>query len=132
MRTVGKGLVFFAVALWLSSVTLFDPGKITDRVLRKLVGDTRLRVKTVPGGLEREELEGIREELGTISPEDVRRTLAQFTSWGSRAVGYPGNRNAYEYIKREFEKIGLERVTAEEFTVTVPVDKGASLDVLST
>ncbi|HID10439.1 MAG TPA: M28 family peptidase, partial [Candidatus Latescibacteria bacterium] len=132
MRTVGKGLVFFAVALWLSSVTLFDPEKITDRVLRKLVGDTQVEVKTVPGRLGQEELEGIREELGTIDPEDVRRTLAQFTSWGSRAVGYLGNRKAYEYIKREFEEIGLERVTAEEFTVTVPVDKGASLEVLST
>jgi len=133
MRTVGKGIAFFAVALWLSSVTLFDPGRITDGVLRKILGKTEVEViKAIPKGLDREELEEIRDALNAINSEDVQRTLDQFTSWGSRAVGYPGNRKAYEYIKQKFGEIGLQRVTTEEFTVTVPVDKGASLRVPST
>ena len=43
MRNLTRGIGFFALALWLSSVTIFDPGKVTENVLRKLVGRTEVR-----------------------------------------------------------------------------------------
>lgn len=133
MRNLTRGIGFFALALWLSSVTIFDPGKVTENVLRKLVGRTEVEVvEATPGKLSRGELEVIKEELKAVGEDDVRRTLEDLTSWGSRAVGYPGNRKACEYIRKRFEEIGLEDVTVEEFQVTVPVDEGAELEVLST
>ncbi|HID11364.1 MAG TPA: M28 family peptidase [Candidatus Latescibacteria bacterium] len=50
----------------------------------------------------------------------------------SRVVGYPGSEEAYRYIKEEFERIGLENITAETFPVVVPLDLGAKLKVLDT
>ncbi|HIE03748.1 MAG TPA: M28 family peptidase, partial [Candidatus Latescibacteria bacterium] len=133
MRNVTRSIGLFALALWLSSVTIFEPGKVTEKVLRKLVGRTEVEVvEATPGELPRGELEGIKNELKAIGKEEVRRTLEDLTSWGSRAVGYPGNRKACEYIRERFEEMGLEDVTVEEFQVTVPVDEGAELEVLST
>ena len=43
-----------------------------------------------------------------------------------------GIRQAFEYVKRHFEQIGLEDIVVEEHPVTVPVDKGASLTLTDT
>ena len=51
---------------------------------------------------------------------------------GSRVPGYAGHRQAFEYVKRHFEQIGLENIRVEEHAVTVPIDKGASLTLMET
>ncbi|MDO8683975.1 MAG: FtsX-like permease family protein [Armatimonadota bacterium] len=47
----------------------------------------------------------------------------------SRVTGYPGCDSAAKYIQREFKKIGLKNVKAEPYIATVPIDKGASIEI---
>ena len=64
-----------------------------------------------------------------ISEEDVSERLNRLTTRGSRVVGYPGHQAAFEYVMEEFNRIGLQRVSAEPYEVTSPIDKGGSLKV---
>ena len=48
----------------------------------------------------------------------------------SRVVGYPGIAKAEQYVLQQFQEIGLQDVRSEEFMVTVPIDKGASLKIV--
>jgi len=128
MRKIGKYLLVFLALFLLSSVTVFNPSTITEKVLNKLVKLPQEKPGRPPSPVKGE----LREALNLITVENTRRIMADLTSWGSRAVGYPGNRKAYEYIKEQFEKIGLERITTDTFTVTVPIDKGANLHINST
>jgi len=59
----------------------------------------------------------------------LRADLAQLTSSPSRVPGTPGNLKAADYVSSRFKEIGLERVRAEEYLVTAPVTKFASLEV---
>ncbi len=127
MRRLGKYLIIVIAALMLSSVTVFNPSYITEEILSKFVRPAKERAEILLPPVEKELLRA----LDPITVENTRETLAQFTSWESRAVGYPGNEEAYRYIKDEFEKLGLERITTESFKVVIPVDKGAKLGVSS-
>jgi hypothetical protein len=66
----------------------------------------------------------------SVTEARVRDRLLRLSGVGSRVVGYPGHEAAYRYVKEEFERIGLERVAAESYDVTSPVDKGGSLQVV--
>jgi len=66
---------------------------------------------------------------GAVSSERIRQTVYQLSSYPSRVAGYPGSEEAAKWIEEQFRQIGLQRVTTEEFAVTVPVDKGAKLRV---
>jgi hypothetical protein len=66
---------------------------------------------------------------GAVSSERIRQTVYQLSSYPSRVAGYPGSEAAAKWIEEQFRQIGLQRVTTEEFAVTVPVDKGAKLRV---
>ncbi len=129
MSKIGKYLLIAIGILLLSSVTVFNPEDITDRVLDRIVklpaeGEAKISPLPVEKHLE--------EALNLVTVDQIQQTLSDFTSWGSRAVGYPGNKRAYEYIKDRFEEIGLEKVTIDTFRVTVPIDKGARLWIRST
>ncbi|HID95037.1 MAG TPA: FtsX-like permease family protein [Candidatus Latescibacteria bacterium] len=128
MRKAGKYVVLAIAALMLSSVTIFDPSDITKKILIGFVSLPEGKAETVLPAVERE----ISDALDLINVDDTKETLERLTSWESRVVGYPGNRRAYEYIKEEFERLGLQRITTETFKVTVPIDKGANLHVPST
>ncbi len=65
--------------------------------------------------------------LSSVDPLRVKRNVEFLSSFGSRLTGYPGCDAASEFIFEEFKKIGLQDVKFEEYGVTVPVDKGASL-----
>ena len=60
----------------------------------------------------------------------LKNTVEVLSSVGSRVVGYPGHEEAARYILKKFKEIGLQGVRTEEFEVTVPVDHGASLEIL--
>jgi len=62
-----------------------------------------------------------------IDGEAIRRTVEQLAAPGSRLAGYPGCDAAADYIEQQFLDMGLERVSSEEYLVTVPIDHGASL-----
>ena len=66
----------------------------------------------------------------TVDAAKMRDTVRELSSHGSRVVGYPGERYAADYVKREFDTIfGAGNVKTETFTATVPMDKGATLTV---
>ena len=62
----------------------------------------------------------------------MEATLSRFASLPSRVPGYPGLEEAGRYIRAEFERAGLHQVRSDTFQVTVPVDKGAVLEVAGT
>lgn len=111
----------------IAAVGIFDPEKISQAVNRfcgwepNVPGDTRL----VPVDTARQ----IRSLALALTPEQVEAEIERFAAFGSRVPGYPGAEQAYEYIRRRFDELGLERVRTDLFPVTVPVDKGAELIV---
>jgi len=52
-----------------------------------------------------------------------------FSSLGSRVTGYDGAEAAAAEIQNRFKKLGLQDLRVQEFTVPVPIDKGALLEV---
>ena len=56
-----------------------------------------------------------------------KETVEFLSNLGSRMPGYDGNIKAADYIYKIFNQLGLEDIKREEFYVTVPIDKGASL-----
>jgi ABC-type antimicrobial peptide transport system permease subunit len=59
----------------------------------------------------------------------LQKDVAALTQYPSRVPGTPGNIAAANYMAARFKQIGLEGVRAEEYDVTVPVTKNATLQV---
>ena len=59
-----------------------------------------------------------------IKSENLSSTVKTLAGFGSRVAGYPGDKQAADYVERRFHELGLEKVAAEDFKVTVPIDKG--------
>ena len=51
------------------------------------------------------------------------------TAFPSRVPGTQGNRDAAAYVQNRFQQIGLTQVRADNYTVTTPVTKAASISV---
>jgi len=65
---------------------------------------------------------------GSIDSRRLAATVRELSTRGSRVVGYPGERHAAGYVEAQFRALfGNENVQAEDFTATVPMDKGATL-----
>ncbi|HAZ64088.1 MAG TPA: hypothetical protein DCZ72_10830 [Armatimonadetes bacterium] len=65
-----------------------------------------------------------------LDEERLRGHVAELAQLGSRVSGYPGADQAAIYLREQLEQIGVRDVRYEQFNVTVPVDSGASLEVL--
>ena len=70
-----------------------------------------------------------REYAALVSEKELAETIFKLSRDGSRVSGYPGNKEAYEYIKARFDSIGLENVTVEPFKVTVPIHEKGTVQV---
>jgi hypothetical protein len=69
-----------------------------------------------------------RDHAATVDAQAMAETIRTLSTNGSRVVGYPGERKAADYVKQQFDALfGPDKVTAEEFEATVPMDKGATL-----
>jgi hypothetical protein len=66
---------------------------------------------------------------GRTSRTEIAAEIQRFADWGSRVPGYAGEEQAYRYIRKRFEELGLTDVRTDLFPVTVPIDKGAELVV---
>lgn len=65
----------------------------------------------------------------SVDTTALAQTIRELSTHGSRVVGYEGERFAADYVEKEFTQLfGKESVTAETFTATVPMDKGARLE----
>jgi len=69
-----------------------------------------------------------REFAATVDPAALKQTIQALSTHGSRVVGYPGERFAADYVKREMGALlGAQNVSEQQWTATVPMDKGATL-----
>ena len=59
----------------------------------------------------------------------LQKDVTELTKYPSRVPGTPGNMAAARYVESRFKEAGLTNVTAEEYEVTVPVTKNASLNL---
>jgi hypothetical protein len=125
------GVILWVVAIFmLSSVTIFNPGQVTDWFVR--IFNIKPSVPELkPVVISERDLQ-IRAAVENISEASLRETITALSSMGSRVPGYPGHRKAFDYVKTRFESLGLQNIKVEEHRVTVPVDKGAILTVSET
>jgi len=61
----------------------------------------------------------------------LQRTVVELSSHGSRMPGYSGDRFAADYVEQQLRAAGVQDIHREPFDVTVPIDKGASLEFLA-
>ena len=81
--------------------------------------------QSVPGGPGSPQGE-LRRDLLEVDPAPHIEKLASIQS---RFTGYPGCREAEQYIQAQYEDLGLANVRREPFQIIVPVEKSASLTV---
>jgi len=72
-----------------------------------------------------------RKIISEINLENIRAHVSYFSSLGSLVPGYPGHIEAGQYIYGRFKEYGLLNVSFDEFNITVPIDYGAYLTILS-
>ncbi len=63
---------------------------------------------------------------GQVDTGAIQASIERLAGYGSRVPGYPGEREAAAYVEQKLRTLGLD-VRVEEFSVTVPVDKGGTL-----
>ena len=59
----------------------------------------------------------------------LQKDINALTALPSRVPGTPGNAAAAQYVQSRFQQIGLSQVRADDYFVTTPVTKSASIDV---
>ncbi|NKB69155.1 MAG: FtsX-like permease family protein [Candidatus Latescibacteria bacterium] len=79
--------------------------------------------------VEQTQAERIKAAAADIATADIEAEIRRFAAWDSRVPGYPGAESAADYIEGQFAVLGLEDIRSENFAVTVPIDKGAHLEV---
>ncbi len=115
----------------LAVVVVFDPEEVSDVIRDTLHIRQVAPPEQVRGALSAED-RAVRRVVDAITEEEVRSHVAAFTRMPSRVVGYGGERQARDYVRSQFEALGLERVTTEPFDVTVPIDAGGVLRLETT
>ena len=127
MSKLLNALLLFFAALMIAAVGFGDPGAISQKVNDffgwKPNKPVDAHIVNVQQAAE------IRNLVARISEEDVAAEIERFAAFGSRVPGYPGERQAYEYVRQRFEELGLENIESEGFKVAVPIDRGAELVV---
>ncbi len=67
-----------------------------------------------------------------IDKNRLETSIKTLSSFGSRVLGYPGHDRAADYVYETFQMMGLKDIEVQEFTSVVPLDKGATLEILTT
>ena len=115
---IKTGVGITIAVLMLSSVTIFHPKDITENVLMKFISLPEPQpVRIFQGGDDRP----LAEALKAVSLESIGNTVRKLSSYPSRVAGYAGADSAYQYIKQQFQEIGLENIRTEDFPITVPI-----------
>ncbi|MDP6775203.1 MAG: hypothetical protein QGI83_00395, partial [Candidatus Latescibacteria bacterium] len=128
LRRIGRSVLAVVPLALLALVVVFDPEDVSD-TLRDA-----LDIRQVPpppetvGDLSARD-QAVRRVVDTITEGRVRDHVAELTRMPSRMVGYGGDLAARQYIRSQFETLGLEQITDETFEVTVPIDRGGELRI---
>ncbi len=136
---IGKALLLALGILMILSVTVFDPAVITEKAKRLFGLTSGQRADRDIEGLaltsgrevaEEAENQRIRDLAEGLRIADTRETVRFLSTLPqSRAVGYPGNAMAADYVEDAFRSIGLDDVRVQTFDVAVPVDEGGAMEV---
>ncbi|HIE53290.1 MAG TPA: FtsX-like permease family protein [Armatimonadetes bacterium] len=70
------------------------------------------------------------EWAAAVDEKAIERHVYHLASLGSRVTGYPGCEMAATYVFENLAALGFEDVHYEEYEVAVPIDRGASIEVL--
>jgi hypothetical protein len=115
------------IAALFAPMVIFSPGGVTAHLIRWFdIRPPATPAKKVPP----DQKALVASIQSSVTEAEVRGRITLLSGMGSRVVGYPGHGAAYRHIRSEFERIGLERVAAEPYDVTSPVDKGGLLRVV--
>ncbi len=113
-------------------MAVFDPEEVSDAI-RDTFGLRQVASAAADADLDLSARDrAIREVVDGIGEARVRSHVEALSRGSSRVVGYEGERAAYDYIRSQFEALGLERITTEAFEVAVPIDRGGVLRVEAT
>lgn len=122
---LGSAALLVVALVLLSTVTIFDPQTVTDKVLRRIIPAPRTPEERPRPAVPRRFVEAVE----TVTEERIRGTVEDLVAFGTRVPGYGATdsqgRSPYQYVRDRFQELGLEEVTVEAFKVTVPVDEGA-------
>ena len=64
-----------------------------------------------------------RELYGGVDEKRLREVVETLASFGSRVVGYPGERLAAEYVRQQFLALGLDAVREKVFYAVTPIEE---------
>ncbi|MCC7491848.1 MAG: M28 family peptidase [Fimbriimonadaceae bacterium] len=70
------------------------------------------------------------EIASSVDEQQLRTYVEELVALGSRVTGYPGCDQAATYLREQLERLGVRDVQVQQFTVPIPVDNGAQLQVL--
>lgn len=139
LHRTGSRILLVIAALMMLSVTVFGIDGFTNLFLaRYLPGyidpeKPPVSVEQVFSASEIAAINEVHREVETaVSEEETRRIISTLGTLDSRVVGYPGNKAAYDYVRRAFTDIGLQDVRTDTFRVTTPMDQGAHLTIVDT
>lgn len=68
-------------------------------------------------------VEVYRELYSGVNEANLKSVVETLTSFGSRVVGYPGERLASEYVRQKFLELGLDAVREEVFYAVTPIEE---------
>jgi len=95
-----------------------------------LIGGSLVGVETSNTSPEGSQI-SYREIVDQVSMPRIQQHIQVFANVGSRFTGYPGYYEAMRYIAETFKEYDLTDIGFHEFNVTVPIDYGANVTVLS-
>ncbi|MFT5087510.1 MAG: hypothetical protein ACI8PG_001870 [Planctomycetota bacterium] len=121
MSLLKRVFLGFVAAFFLVSVTAIDPLRLSVW-LEQIVGWQPLE-ETVSNASD----PTIHQAVQVINAQDLYAHVEALSAHPSRVTGYPGAEAAAHYIEDQFNQLGLEKIESEEFSLSVPIDKGAHL-----
>ncbi|HOF61945.1 MAG TPA: FtsX-like permease family protein [Candidatus Latescibacteria bacterium] len=119
---IGKWLLIVFAVAQLLAVTVFDPEKVSVWLFGLDLNPHR----TTRADFGRVDAES-QAVMDAVTRDNVARHMAAIVTGESRAVGYPGERKTFEYVRSEFQRLGLRDMGVDSFEVVVPRDEGGSV-----
>ncbi len=106
-------------ALFLLSVAAFDPADLSVWFEARLGWRPLVEESSTTRDL------STSDAVRAIESTALRRHVAALSAHSSRVSGYPGAEAAASYIEEQFRALGLQNIKSEEFSLSVPIDRGA-------
>ncbi|KPJ62732.1 MAG: hypothetical protein AMS15_02960 [Planctomycetes bacterium DG_23] len=139
MKRIFSLVLVIVSLLFLASVTIFDPAKVNEKLILKLIPPPPRH--PVPERIveDVEEIQAVVSETSESGIRDLVEEICSFPKDGrlrGRVTGYEGNIQAGEFVEQHFREclsgVPGARVWREALPVTVPIDEKAKAVVLAT